>query len=291
MDNKQMYNIKIRQLDQGEECPDDEFRFKAEVTNKDLDGYFSRMDDESLDNCVKQINDGDVVLLNGHNQKGIENILGKWISAERQGDKVVAVASMLKSNDKTPENLNVDEYIRRIEKGYIKDVSVGFYGHKSICDLCDEDIFDWTSSKCRHWPGKEHDGETCTYEIRGAKFGEISLVFDGANESTQIMDVRSAPKELREMKSKSEDNLTELELLGKRYKEQLIDELVVEAVRALGSEFDEDKARAKYSKWSADDIIEQTETYKKFQNLTGGRKIEPADNTQAQVVYPVELFG
>ena len=290
----QRYNLKIRQLAEGTECPEDEFRFTAEVTNKDLDGYFSSMDDESLDNCVKQINDGGLALLNGHNQGGIENILGKWISAERQGDKVIATASMLRSNENTPENLNVDEYIRRIEKGYIQDVSVGFYGHRSICNLCDDDMFDWTRSKCNHWPGKEYDGKTCTYEIKGAKFGEVSLVFDGANDSTQIMSMRNAPKEILNMKqtAASDENLSELELIGRKYKNDLIDKMMVEGVRALGNDFDEDSKRKQVETWSIDAIQQQTAEYEKVVPFTGGRKTGSGTTDSNQGFrLPSEIFG
>lgn len=304
MSNKKYLNTPIRQLSADAEYPDDEFRFVAEISNKDLDSHYSRMDDNTLDNFVKDINDGGVALLNGHQRGGIEDNWGRWIEAKRDGDKVIATASMLRSNESTPPHLNVDEHIRRIERGYYRDVSVGFYGHKEICDLCDNEVFNWTSkNRCSHWPGQEyeHEGEKtiATYEIKDANLSECSLVYDGANDSANILNVRNAPKELVDWKNKDlketstkQSELSELEKIGLKYKSDLIDQLVIEGVRALGDDFDEDKQREKYNRWSIDDIQEQIETYKKFTNFTGGRKIkDPSSQSGEGTQLPSWIYG
>lgn len=287
MNLKHNHNFSIRQLSDSEECPEDEFRFRAIITSKNLDSYYSHMNDESLDNFANKINTKGVSLLDGHQTDGLDKIIGRWTEAKRDGDQVIATATMLRSTDKTPDHLNIDEYIRRVEKGFYTDVSVGFYGHRSICDLCDGDIEDWTSkNRCKHWPGKKYeiDGaeRVCTYQIRDAQLGEASLVFDAANEDCQILSVRNAPKELINWKQSkdNDENLSELELIGRKYKRDLIDQLVVEGVRALGSDFNEDKERLRYEKWSIDDIQDQIKTYEKFTNLTGGRKIKSNETHQ-----------
>ena len=296
--NDQRYNIQIRQVEDGVEVPDGEFWFDGVISSKTLDTYHSRMDDKSLDNFVDDINTKGVALLDGHQNSELRNVIGRWFKAKRVGDQVMATAKMLRSNDDTPEELNVNEHIRRIEHGFYNKLSVGFYGHDDICDLCDNDIFDFRSgSKCSHWPGKSYeiDGQdvTCTYEIRDAHLAEASLVFDNANKDCEVFNVRNAPKEMIDWKSNGskDEDLNELELLGRQYKDELIDALVIEAVRALGNDFDEEKQRAKYNKWSADEIKEQTEVYKKAQTFTGGRKINNDQPSVATNTLPHYVFG
>ena len=108
------------------------------------------------------------------------------------------------STDSTPEHLNVDEHIRRIERGFYKDVSVGMYNVEEICDLCDNPIFDWTAEeRCTHWPGKEYDidGERkmCTYQITRARLAEVSIVYDGATPGASIITPRNASKRINRL--------------------------------------------------------------------------------------------
>ena len=281
----------------GAECPDDEFRFDAVIASGNLDDYHSRLNTQTLDNFVKQINERGVSLLDSHGHDSVNKVIGRWYQARRDGDKVIATASMLRSTDKTPDNLNVDEIIRRVERGHIKDVSVGFLGGEQVCDICEGDIFKRGSGKrCRHWPGQVYDiggqEKTCTFEVRNAKLAETSLVFDGANADAQIINVRNAPQELIDWKEGDENpDLSMLEEYGVRYQKQLIDELISEAVRAIGHGFDEDKQRAKYMKWPVQDVMEQIDVFKRAQNIQGGRKIEggTADNNPAKM--PTFIYG
>ena len=289
---KQLYKIGIRTYEA--ECPDDEFRFQAEISNKNLDSYYSRMDDASLDNYVNDINNGGVALVNGHQYNGIENVLGTWFEAERKGDSVIATARMLRSNESTPEKLNVDEYIRRIERNILKDVSIGFAQQREICDICDNPIFEWGSSKdrCIHYPGQEYDGTICTYEVRGAHLAETSLVFDGATPGAEIITARNAPDELVEWKKGEPKTDSLLEGYGRMYQEKMINRLIRAKVRVVGHDFDEEKDRQKYLGWRVEDVMEQINVYKTAYNVTGGRKINDEGNDKPKVVQlPFAIFG
>ena len=289
MKNKQLYKIGIRSYT--DECPEDEFRFQAEISNKNLDSYYSRMDDASLDNYVNDINNGGVALVNGHQYNGIENVLGTWFEAERVNDSVIATARMLRSNENTPEKLNVDEYIRRIERGILKDVSIGFAEQREICDICDNPIFGYGSGeRCPHYPGQVYDGTVCTYEVRGAHLAETSLVFDGATPGAEIITPRNAPDELVEWKKGPTKTDSLLEEYGKKYQEVLINDLISAKVRAIGHDFDEEADRQKYLGWRVEDVLEQIEVYNKVDNMKGGRKInDPDEPTTVQL--PFVLFG
>ena len=288
---QQLYNFGIRKHEG--ECPDDEFRFDAVISNRDLDAYNSRMSNQSLDNFVEDINAGGIGLLNSHQDKDLRHVLGKWSDAKREKDSVIATATMLRATDKTPDDLNVDEYIRRIERGLYTDVSVGFKGHKEICDICDNPIFDFRSkNRCRHYPGETYDGKLCTYEVRDAHLMEVSLVSDGANSGTQIISIRNAPKELVDWKNGTvHESNSVIEEYGKRYQSDLIDKLIAEKVRAIGHDFDEDKDRKRYLGWSVDDVLEQIDTYKKVTNMTGGRKIEAGSDNSNPAQMPHFYFG
>ena len=289
MSYKQKYPFKIRKHEG--ECPDDEFMFDAIISSKDLDTWNSRMNDQSLDNFVSDINGGGIALVNSHKGDDLNKVLGKWTNAERKGDQVIATASMLRATDNTPPELNVDEHIRRIERGYYNDVSIGFKSEQNICDICDKDIFDWNQSdRCSHYPGQTYNGVKCTYEVRNAHLAEVSLVYDGSNPAAQIINVRNAPKELVNWK---EGNVKEtnslLEEFGKRYQKDLIDELIAEKVRVVGHDFDEDKDRKRYLGWNVEDVLEQINTYKKAANITGGRKIESTPDKRRGL--PIHFFG
>lgn len=297
MQTKRNLYAPIRKLPDDANYPDDEYRFTAEISNKHLDAYYSRIGDRALDQFVKDINNDGVALQNGHRKGSMEDTWGRWIEAKRDGNAVVATASMLRATDSTPPHLNMDEHIRRIERGYYSDVSVGMYNVREICDLCDNPIFDWTSEdRCKHWPGEEYDIEgerqTCTYEITDARLAEVSIVYDGATPGASIISPRNAPEELINWKRKRDsNNLSELEIVGRKYKSDLIDQLIAEGVRALGNKFDEDSKRKMADKWDIEAIVAQTEEYKELCTFVGGRKIQETNQRENGSEYPSWIFG
>ena len=279
------------------ECPEDEYRFQAELCNTNLDTYYSQLTPDTLDQFAATINEGGIALQDGHSYRSVGDTLGQWINAEVKGESLVATARMLRDTDDTPAHLSVNEIIRRIEKGIYNDVSIGFLPDKETCNLCSKSIW---SFDCEHYPGQEYeiDGKQtrATYTTDGGKIIECSIVFDGAIPGAEIIS-RGVPTDILLNKQKGQTKggtkYTLLEEAGLAYRKQLIDELIKEGVRALGSEFDAEQKRELVSEWSIEALIQQTEEYKALQTtFTGGRKIKSKGSTKEQKSgFPAWVFG
>ena len=92
----------------------------------------------------------------------------------------------------TPEKL-----IRGIEHGLVNQVSVGFYGGREVCNLCQLPVRKWyywderETEYCSHRMGKAYDMgkgkmQTATYTVYDARLKEVSLVEFGSNRETSI---------------------------------------------------------------------------------------------------------
>ena len=115
-----------------------------------------------------------------------------------------------------------EKLIRAIEHGLVNQVSVGFFGGREICKLCNLPIrrysyWDWEPQKeeqCTHKMGKEYDvGDgrmvKATYTVYDAHLKEVSLVEFGSNRQTSI-------EKKREMRSFMEELLmTDQEWIAK----------------------------------------------------------------------------
>ena len=113
-----------------------------------------------------------------------------------------------------------EKLIRAIEHGLINQVSVGFYGEREVCNLCNRELRRWywwdnadSNEYCTHKPGKKYDHngrmETATYTVFDAHLKEVSLVEFGSNRDTAI-------EQKREMRSVIEEILmTDQEWIGK----------------------------------------------------------------------------
>ena len=92
-----------------------------------------------------------------------------------------------------------EQLIRAIEYELVNQVSVGFYGEREICNLCNlprrrYSYWDWEPERegqCTHKMGKEYDvgdgeKEKATYTVYDAHLKEVSLVEFGSNRNTGI---------------------------------------------------------------------------------------------------------
>ncbi len=91
-----------------------------------------------------------------------------------------------------------EKLIRAIEHGLINQVSVGFYGEREVCNLCQREMRRWywwdsadNDEYCTHKPGKKYDVgdgrmQTATYTVYDAHLKEVSLVEFGSNRDTSI---------------------------------------------------------------------------------------------------------
>lgn len=91
-----------------------------------------------------------------------------------------------------------EKLIRAIEHGLVNQVSVGFYGERAVCNLCERELRRWywwdnvdSNEYCTHKPGKKYDVgdgrmKAATYTVYDAHLKEVSLVEFGSNRETSI---------------------------------------------------------------------------------------------------------
>ncbi|MCH8290214.1 hypothetical protein IH992_03805 [Candidatus Poribacteria bacterium] len=178
------------------ENDEDAFVFSAEISNNNLDAYFTRMNESTLKNFANDAKEG-VSLQDSHDTR----ILGYGQSfdsvLEIDGDKSRVIADFYTIRGINFGGLHsyasTDDFIRAIEKKIVRDVSVGFYGGKETCDICGDPIWDWFSD-CPHLPGVEYPigdqgNETviCTASIIDARLSEVSVVYDGATPEAELI--------------------------------------------------------------------------------------------------------
>lgn len=166
------------------------FFFAAEISNDQVDAYFTRMMPSTLGNFARDAGAG-VAFRKNHIQTELP--LGRSISGRVESyqgrNRVVSdvyIVPGLKLSD-VPN----DDVIAAIRSGTLADVSVGFYlgeGGRITCDLCGRDLMDW---ECPHIPGMgyEHENQkrTATFGVHNARLSEFSGVYDGAAPNAAIL--------------------------------------------------------------------------------------------------------
>ena len=179
-----------------------------------------------------------------------------------------------------------EKLIRAIEGGLINQVSVGFFGEREVCNLCQREMRRWSwwdnndsDEYCTHKPGKKYDVgdgrmQTATYTVYDAHLKEVSLVEFGSNRETAIEkkremqdalgEILKSDKKLRDALNMPNDVVqslqTEVENLrqqveqlthdaeaGKTYRQARVDEAIKQGIRAYGDHFDEEYHRAYYT--------------------------------------------
>ena len=178
-----------------------------------------------------------------------------------------------------------EKLIRAIEHGLINQVSVGFYGEREVCNLCEREIrrWHWWDSSddekfCSHKPGKQYDTgdgrmQTATYTVYDAHLKEVSLVEFGSNRETAIekkremedvieqimtnddkwinklrkaLDMQGLQTEVQELRQMVEQFTTDVDT-AKTYRDTRIEEGIKQGIRAYGEHFDEAYHRAYYA--------------------------------------------
>lgn len=177
--------------------PDNIYTFSAEISNDGVDAYFSHMHKTTLGNFARGAETG-VSLLDSHDsrQLGIGYSCGGRLIEEGGVVRVVAdfyIVRGLKYGGGYSYSTS-DDFIVAIESGVVRDVSVGLYGGRHICDIDGQSIWSWD---CPHFPGQTYavtDAESgeetlivCTYTIYDGILAEVSIVYDGATPSAMIM--------------------------------------------------------------------------------------------------------
>jgi len=168
--------------------------FPAVMSTDALDSHFSRMDEATLKNFASDAGTG-VPFMNSHRMGRMGGELplghtyegaydegsgtGTGAAARKSARAGIYMLRGLKPNGDA--SLGTDDMMRSVDGGTVRDGSVGFYGGKSVCDVCGGDIRDYAA--CPHIPGtsrKTENGKIATYTVRGARLQEFSGVAAGS---------------------------------------------------------------------------------------------------------------
>ena len=284
----------------GGAIPEDEVQFDFCVSSNKRDGHFSYMDGKTLRNYGSEAQDG-VPFMVDH-EDGLRSQIGRSIAGnyDESAKEVNATISMLRDTDDTPQNMRVNEFIRRIERKYYTACSVGFRGGAEICRLDNKPIWDWhRDNPCEHIPGRTYDGKLCEYDVVDAHLREVSLVPSGSNPDAQLLNRSEWDDGLRRVKEEglsssgeSSDPKTLLERDGLKWRESLIKTALEEGVRAE-DDFDKEAWKARLETYDSETILAQTVTWTKLGDARwgeGGRKTDSGQSGGTGDATPVVIL-
>lgn len=178
----------------------------AEISSDRLDAYYTHMDPETtLRNYADEARAG-VSVLDSHDARKLGVGYSFTGNVSPGDDGAVIVLSdfyMVHGIEFGGEHSyrSTDDYIRAVEARLVREISVGFYGDRQICDICGERYYSWD---CPHIGGVEYPiGEQgartviATSTIYDAHLAEYSLVYKGATPGAQIRKIEREIKEGR----------------------------------------------------------------------------------------------
>lgn len=164
------------------------FFWTAEISNDQIDYYFTHMLDSTLENFAADARSG-VAFQNSHNVRELPlgRSLDSRIETETNRKRVMVdfyTLAGLRLND-----VSTDDFIAGVRSGIVSDVSVGFGGGKHFCDICRSNYLSWD---CPHVAGMTYDVKdagsvVATVSIDGARLHEVSAVYEGATPDATIV--------------------------------------------------------------------------------------------------------
>lgn len=178
------------------ETDEDVFIFSAQISNNNLDTYFTRMDESTLRNFAADAKEG-VSLQDSHDRGklGYGQSFDSVLEIDGEKSRVIADFYTIRGINFGGQHsyASTDDFIRAIEMRVVRDVSVGWYGGEEICDICGNEIWGWFSD-CPHLPGVEYaigdqgkETVICTASIIDARLSEVSVVYDGATPEAELI--------------------------------------------------------------------------------------------------------
>ena len=185
------------------EDDDDKFWVRITATNAEVDMHNSVMDPKTtLLNFEKEAKTKPGVALKDHH--GYKSFgYGRSAGAElTDTNELMIDFFILKNMEYTDYSLQFkssEQLIRAIEHELVNQASIGFFGAREICNLCNLPIrrysyWDWEPERegqCTHKMGKKYENkdgkmETATYTVYDGHLKEVSLVEFGSNRKTSI---------------------------------------------------------------------------------------------------------
>lgn len=180
----------------------DVFVFQFELSNSNIDAYYTRMTKETLQNYANRINTAGVPLQPNHDgfTFPIGRIYESTVDRTDDGvDRLICNAYIVRGDENGDGNPSGDALIRKIETGVQKDVSIGFIPGGYTCSICGSDMipgyFDRVmSDQCDHLPGAMYDGKVCYAWVEDGTILEGSLVYTGATPQAIIQKAVNAQR-------------------------------------------------------------------------------------------------
>ena len=160
------------------------FFWSAEISNGNVDSYFTHMLPSTLTNFANDATAG-VSFLNSHRHNELP--FGRSLRGMYEQDNVIADFYTIPGLNLN--GVSTDDFITGVKTGIISDVSVGFYGGQMWCDVCKMDYRSWD---CPHVAGMKYEIQgggqvTATVGVDNARLAEVSAVFDGSTPDATIL--------------------------------------------------------------------------------------------------------
>lgn len=162
---------------------EDVFVFGSAASNSEYDSFHSVMDDSSLRNYADDFKSSRAFLAH-HDDKDFP--LGRTFDSLYDEGSGLSVATYVTRGIHL-NKVAADDFIRAVETGIAKDVSIRYHGGEEVCELCHNRVL---SRSCDHMPGIRYDGKLASYRIIDAHAAEMSTVFKGSNPKTSILKAR-----------------------------------------------------------------------------------------------------
>ena len=235
------------------EDDDDKHWVRITATNAELDLHNSIMDPKTtLKNFEKEAKTKPGVALKDHHGY-------KSFGYGRSGDAVLTDKNELMIDFFILKNMEYSDYslqfkssallIRAIEHELVNQASIGFFGEREICNLCNLPIrrysyWDWEPERegqCTHKMGKKYENkdgkmETATYTVYDAHLKEVSLVEFGSNRETSIDKKREMDEMGRHIetlcRSESKKFMEELLMTDQEWITRLRDALEIPSIKS-----------------------------------------------------------
>ncbi len=134
----------------------DVYAFKVDMCDTAVDRAFERFSDEALGQMAALFVGRTVIK---DHERACDNQVARLYRCEVQdrGDRRVLVGYAY-----TLDNEANAAFVAGLRAGIYREVSVGFACKTVTCSVCGTNNVE---NYCKHWPGREYDGKTCTYEL------------------------------------------------------------------------------------------------------------------------------
>lgn len=212
------------------------FFWTGEISNSSLDTWFTRMAQSTLQNYAADAVSPSVSFQDSHARAELGVGRSLWGELVETGTAPaplrnedyfpVVFADFFTVRDMKLGKMGTDDFIKGVQRGVIKDLSIGFkegIDFQYTCSVCGEDMWDWD---CPHIPGQKYEAtenpnadpsiqrtteQLCFAWIENARLSEVSAVYDGATTNAMIV------KATREARAGRLDRNTK-EFLEHRYR-------------------------------------------------------------------------